>query len=388
MNPEPALAKPTRPGRLDCLDVFRGLTMAAMVLVNNPGSWAHVYPPLRHAEWHGCTPTDLIFPFFLFIVGTAMAFSMDGAIEARRSGRALPAGFWGRVVRRTLVLFGLGMLLALYPRFDFGNVRIPGVLQRIALCYLAATVVVVLFKPAWQVALGAALLLGYWALLTLVPVPGVGPATLAPAGNLVQWLDLRLIGKAHLYSQPTDPEGLLSTMPAIVTTLAGFWVGRWMKTRPVERSTSVRLFALGAVCIVVGSAWSMVLPLNKPIWTPSYVVYTAGWAMAVLAVCFHLVEVMGGRSTIAALVFRVFGLNAILLFVGSGLVARTLGLIRVGGGEGGTDAGVGLNRWLYEHALASWLGPLNGSLGYALANIALWWIVLYALYRRRWFLKV
>src|SRR5438105_9352819 len=250
------------PLRLRSLDAFRGLTIAAMVLVNNPGTWVAVYAPLKHARWHGLTPTDVIFPFFLFIVGVAIPLSQPGA---------------GRVLRRAAVIFALGIVLNGLPGFDWASIRIPGVLQRIALCYLIAAVLFLTTGWRTQAIVTAALLLGYWGAMTLVPVPGYGRGDLGPEANLAAWLDRGLLGP-HIWraARVYDPEGILSTVPAIGTTLAGALTGRWLAGDRGPASTLRGLAIAGILCAGAGLAWSMWFRINKALWTSSYALFTAG----------------------------------------------------------------------------------------------------------------
>jgi predicted acyltransferase len=364
--------------RLQSLDVFRGLTIAAMILVNNPGSWASIYPPLRHADWHGCTPTDLIFPFFLFIVGSAMALS------GRKPGVGLGPTY-ARIGRRVLVLIALGLLLAWFPKFDLATLRFPGVLQRIALCYLLASIIT-LHARLWVQALIAALLLaGYSAALWLVPVPGIGAGVLTPEGNLGGWLDRVLMGK-HIYKGgPHDPEGLLGTLPATATVLIGFWAGRFVKAAERTWRTVILLLGAGVACVLAGWWLAHVdVPLNKPMWSSSYVVFTAGWALITLGACFASSEVLGWRKF--GRPWEIYGVNAIFAFVASGLLARVLGWISFV--PDGADAAVRLNQLIFNRGFASWLTPMNASLAYAVVNVMLWWVVCWGMWRKRWILKV
>lgn len=365
-------------GRLTSLDAFRGLAIAGMILVNNPGSWAHVHPPLRHAVWHGATPTDLVFPFFLFGIGVAMSFSFAARASRGDTRRAL----WRHVVIRSLILYGLGLFMAAYPRFDFATVRLVGVLARIAMVYLVAgTLVLFLSRRAVFVGM-LALLAGYWALMAWVPVPGFGAGDLSPEGNLAAYLD-RLILGVHMWSGGGgvyDPEGLLSTLPAISTTLAGLFAGDHLRS---DRAAAHRLIIVGAVLIAAGHAWDLVFPINKPIWTSSYVAYTAGWALVTLGTMYWLVDVRGRRGWARPLV--VYGVNAITVFVASGLVAKTLVLWRVPAASGDTRSAYNL---VYEALFASWAGPLYGSLAFAAATVLFWLGVAWAMYARRIFIKV
>jgi predicted acyltransferase len=386
--------------------------MLAMVLVNTPGTWSHVYPPLRHAEWHGCTPTDLIFPFFLFAVGAAMAFSLARAVTPRTS--ADRQGLWPRIFRRSTMLIVLGLLLAVASpvlntllRGDtsgFANIRLPGVLQRIALCYVLACAVVLLLRVRWQVLVAASVLLAYWALLVLFPVPFVPPTPAGAAvvtdalrpgmGNADNWsrfLDLIIFGQRHLYSgNPTDPEGLLSTFPAVVTVLAGYWTGLFIRTqRPLTGESAMTLGLVGVLSILVGLILHTFMPINKSLWTPSYVVFTAGCAIVALTLCLLICDLR--RIWPVARPLEICGLNAILLFVGSGLLARVLGAIRF---AQPTDAApnrvASMQVWLYENLAMPLAGgvAINASLLYALANCLIWLLILWALARKGWYWKV
>lgn len=365
--------------RFQSLDVFRGLAIAAMVLVNNPGSWEAVYPPLLHAEWHGFTPTDLVFPSFLWIVGTSLAFSLGRDAE---TGHA-PIQIYGRILRRCLILFALGLLLNGFPTYDWPNLRIMGVLQRISLAYGAAAIAIIHLKRIQQIILAAALLVGYWLAMVLIPVPGFGAGQLTQEGNFGAWIDRLLLTPAHLYQGgPFDPEGLFSTLPAIVTVLLGYWVGHWVIRQPKQTYTTILMAIAGAIAIAVGWLWGLAFPLNKALWTSSYVLYAGGWSIVLFALCYELIEVRRWRSL--GWPFEVLGLNAITLFVGSGLVARILYRVPLGSGETATTA----YNWIYQTLWASWAGPQVGSLLFAIGTVAVWWLVAWVLYRQRWFLKV
>jgi predicted acyltransferase len=350
--------------RLESLDVFRGLTMAAMVIVNNPGDWAHVYRPLLHAEWHGWTPTDLIFPFFLFIVGITLTLSRSHAS-------------WARLLRRAVLLIGIGLLLGAFPFFQLETIRIPGVLQRIGICYLAAAIILRRTSSvAALLAVASALTLGYWALLMWVP----GAGDLSPAGNLGARVDRALLG-GHLWKPDFDPEGLLSTIPAIATTLLGAVTGILMQSARSRRRIVVTLLAGGAAGIVIGLLWNVVFPINKSLWTSSYVFFTAGMAAMILAGCYAAIDAW--PSTLSRAVARpliVLGTNAILLYVLSSLIARLLDAVRIGG--------VTAKARLYDGWFAPIASPINASLLFAIANLALLFLVLLPLYRRRIFLKL
>ena len=373
---EPAL--PPKPERLLSLDVFRGLTVAAMLLVNNPGTWSAVYDPLEHAEWHGWTPTDLIFPFFLFIVGVSMAYSLLPRLER---GEA-PGRLFGRAAKRAAILVGLGLLLAAFPYYDLdpAHLRFPGVLQRIGLAFLLASAMVLFTRPRVQAAAAAALLLGYWAAMTLVPVPGYGAGNLGKEGNLAAFVDRAVLGTDHLWSQSRtwDPEGLLSTLPAVATVLLGVFAGRWMRSARPASERLVGLFLAGNAAVVAGLVWDAAFPINKNLWTSSYVLFTAGLAMHSLAVCYWLVDVRGRRRW--AMPFAWFGMNAIFAFFFSGVMARLLYLIKI---DGRTIKDV-----IFAGGFDSWLPAHDASLAFALCFVALWTAIVWAMHRRRWYWKV
>jgi predicted acyltransferase len=368
-------APPATAQRLLSLDVFRGLTIAAMVIVNNPGDWNNMYWPLEHAPWNGWTPTDLIFPFFLFIVGVSITLSKKSST-------------WRSIVRRSAIILALGLFLAGYPRFNIHRWRIPGVLQRIALCYLAAASLYRLTSGnrRRQViaasAVASALALGYWAIMMLVPPPGGTAGDLSPEGNLGAWLD-RALMNGHLWRPRWDPEGLLSTLPAISTTLLGVLAGMCLGTGWTSSRKTATLAGGGAVALLAGLAWDAVFPINKNLWTSSYVLFTGGFAALLLAACYWLIDVKGWRHGMTPLV--ILGVNAITLFVGSGLLVKTLALIRVAGPEGRP---ISISNWAYQHWFVPFADPKNASLLYSFANLAILFGLLWWMYRRRIFLRV
>jgi predicted acyltransferase len=377
------LAEASQPGRLISLDVFRGITVAAMILVNNPGDWGHIYPPLEHAEWNGCTPTDLIFPFFLYIVGVSLVYALDGV---KRQGGPQGAVLL-RVLRRAAVLFGLGLLLSLYPKFDFSVVRIMGVLQRIALVFLGCSFI--FLKTSWRTQLGllAAFLVGYAVLMQLVPVPGFGPANLEPSTNLGAWLDRTVFSEAHLWKQSKtwDPEGLLGTLPALGTGLLGVLTAQWLRRRDQEPAAKVAwLFVAAGAIIVLGLSWAPWFPINKALWSSPYVLYTGGLAMAGLAALYWVCDVQGYRRwTKPALVY---GVNAILVFCLSALLSRTFGLFKMALPNGKTG---GLKEWMYEWGIVPLFSdPRNASLAGAVTLILIWLGILSWMYKKGVVLKV
>ncbi len=389
-------------GRLRSLDVFRGATVALMILVNNPGSWAHLYPPLAHAGWHGCTPTDLVFPFFLFAVGNALALVLPGL----RAGP--PAVFWERVARRTLLIFAIGLLLNAAPfvRWDEGGalvlrswetLRFMGVLQRIALCFGAAAAIVWLGGRMGAL-IATALLLGGYALAC---------ATLGDPADpygLIGWfgtaIDRSLLGAAHLYKGeglPFDPEGLASTPPAIAQVLLGWWVGDLIRREKAGAELVVRLFMIATALLAAGYLWQLELPFNKKIWTSSYVLHSTGLATLALAALFQWLEVASQPAALAdrgpgwLRVFEAFGRNPLFIFVLSGLVPRVLGLLRWADGfnADGTVHWITPLPWVYQHVFAH-LGsdPRGGSLLFAAANLAAYAALAVWLDRRRVYIRV
>jgi predicted acyltransferase len=403
--PHRAPAAPATRERLLALDVFRGATVAGMLLVNNPGSWGAIYAPLEHAPWHGWTPTDLIFPFFLFIVGITTHLSLGARRERGASDRELV----GRILWRGAAIFALGLFLSAFPLFNwrpiagnpdpsfldrvvdqFVNLRIMGVLQRIALAYVLGALLTLRTSMRQQVAIAAALLLGYWALMTLVPVPdsGIPGAQLLSSkdGNLAAWFDRLVLGPRHLWvgaDHRWDPEGLLSTLPAIGTVILGVLTGRWIGA-PRPLTARIRgLAAAGAVAIAVGLLWGTVFPINKSLWTSSYVVFTAGMAAVALALCLWVIDER--RITGWTKPFVVYGVNPMIAFLLSGMAARLIySILKVSSG-GET---MSLQRWIHETFYASWLAPKNASLLFALSFVALFYLLLAALHRRRIYFRV
>lgn len=380
------------PQRLLSLDVFRGATIIGMILVNNPGTWSAIYPPLRHAAWHGWTPTDLIFPFFLFIVGVAVVL----AFEKRLARGADRGDLVKKTGRRALILFGLGLFMAAYPIFtlapEFGlrpqlaSLRIMGVLQRIAVCFFFASLLFIYTSHRTRQWTTAALLVLYWAAMMLIPVPGYGAGQIDnPEGNLAAYVDRLLLG-GHLWAGADyrwDPEGVLSTFPALATTLFGLWAGRLLSGDDEPARKAARLFARGVALVIVGYVWAWFFPINKALWTSSYAVFTAGQAFCALALCYWVIDVRGSRWWTYP--FVVYGVNAITVFVLSGLLAKTLILIKVPGPEG---TPIALQSWLFQNVFLAVAEPLNASLLYALTWIAAWFLILAWMYKKKIIVKV
>jgi predicted acyltransferase len=374
------LSTPNLSDRLVSLDVFRGLTIAGMVLVNNPGTWSSIYWPLKHAEWHGWTPTDFVFPFFLFIVGVSITLAFAARVEQGAVQRSL----YLKILKRSAIIFGLGLFLNAFPHFDFATVRIPGVLQRIAICYLIASLIFLKTKIKTQFLIALALLVVYWLVMTRSAAPGFAAGDLSKEGSLASYIDRVLLGP-HIWRQGKvyDPEGLLSTIPAVATTLFGVLTGHWLRSERTRWDKVAGLFVAGAVAVALGWAWNSFFPINKPLWTSSYVLFTAGLGLQLLALCYWMIDIKGYRRW--AWPFEVFGVNALALFVGSGLMVKLMGLIRIPNGDGTRISSQG---WIFRNLFLSWATPINASLFYAIAFILLWLFFMWLLYRKRIYIKV
>jgi len=355
--------------------VFRGITIAGMVLVNNPGSWEHIYWPLEHAQWHGWTPTDLVFPFFLFIVGVSIPLAFAKRLESGGSKRDL----YLKIIKRTLIIFAIGLFLNGLPYFRLAEYRIPGVLQRIAVCYFFASIIFLNTKVRTQIAIAIGLLVFYWLLVKLVPAPGFAAGDLTKEGSLPSYVDRVVFGK-HVWAQAKvyDPEGLLSTIPAIATSLIGVLTGTWLRTEKTRYEKAAGMFVVGAVCVAIGWACNPFFVINKALWTSSYVLFTGGLALQFLSICYWLIDIKGYRRW--AKPFEVFGLNAIALYVVADVIAMALGEIKIGGDSIGS--------WAYDHLFASWASPINASLAMAIAFVLVCLGLMWILYRRNIFLKV
>ncbi len=364
------------PSRLVSLDVFRGITIAAMILVNDPGSWLHIYGPLEHAEWNGWTHTDLIFPFFLFMAGVSMAFSFNSRLARGGSRKALLI----HTVKRGAAIFAIGVLLHAYPfnATKLLHLRYLGVLQRIGIVYAIGGAVYLYTSARGRAATIVIALVGYWLLMRFVPVPGYGVGNMTPEGNLAAYLD-RAIMFGHTWKPMWDPEGFLSSLPAAGTILLGSFVGEILATQSTWLYKVKMLLAGGVLGIVLGELMNLVFPINKNLWTSSFVVFTAGYAMLVLAACYWVIDVKKWRGW--TMPFLVFGMNSILAYAISALVAKHLLMIHVGGD----------NLWsriyngLYVPHFAD---PRNTSLAFAISFVAVNWLIMLAFYKKKVFLKV
>jgi predicted acyltransferase len=370
--------------RLVSLDVFRGATIAGMILVNNPGDESKTYWPLLHADWNGWTPTDLIFPFFLFIVGVAMAYSFASRIEGGDSRQELMR----HVLWRGAVIFGLGLFLNGFPNhYQLSSWRVYGVLQRIAVCYVISAVLALWAGRRGQVLTVLGCLVGYWLLMSFVPVPGFGVPgrdvpLLDPDRNLAAWLDRKLL-MGHLYEVTRDPEGVLSTIPAVGTCLLGLLTGRWLRSERGPHAKALGLAVGGVVGLAIGVVFGAWFPINKKLWTSSYVLFTAGMALVCLAACYWILDVHRWRRWATPVL--VFGTNAIAAYVLAEVVAHFIARVGVSGAEG---ARVSLQELAYQHLFAGLAGPANASLLYALVFVALCWAAMGLLYRKRIFIKI
>lgn len=388
--------------RFYSLDVFRGATVALMILVNNPGSWSHIYSPLEHAPWHGATPTDLVFPFFLFAVGNALAFVMP-RLEAAGKGV-----FWRKVLKRTFLIFFIGLLLNWFPFIKWSNdaivfkpweyidakgneqgVRILGVLQRIALSYFFAAVIIHFFKIRGAFVAAAVILLGYWFLCVA--------ANPADPFSLQGWfgtaVDRSILGDAHMYRGEGvvfDPEGLMSLFAAIVQVIFGYFAGAYIIAKGKTHEMVNGLFVAGCVLVFAGFCWDMVFPINKKIWTSSYTIYTTGLALLTLSVLIYIIEFKNWRGWWSRF-FDVFGKNPLFIFVLSGALPRLLGLIRIPNGINpeGKQLYTSPLGWFYDHICKPVSSNLNnGSLLYAICMILMYWLIVYWMDKKKIYVKV
>ena len=383
----------SRPERLVSLDFFRGATIILMILVNNPGTWAAVYPPLLHAKWHGWTPTDLVFPFFLFIVGVAIVLAFDKHLKAG----VKPVILAQKAAKRTVILFALGLFLAAWPFFDFVpefqvrpaffKLRIMGVLQRIALCYFAASLIFIYVRDNRQLFWLWGLLVAYWLAMTFIPAPDVVAGNWEdPALTLSAYVDRLLLGTNHLWAgtgRTWDPEGLLSTIPAVGTALFGVWTGKLLVGEDNHPTKVARLMVRGAILIAMGYMWNWFFPINKGLWTSSYAVFTAGQAMCCLGVCYWIVDVKGYKKWTEP--FVVYGMNALTVFFMSGLVAKTFIIIKITGPDGVQTSIYG---YLFKTVFLPLASPVNASLMFALTWVGIWYLVVLLMWKKGIVVKV
>ena len=367
-------ASQTANHRLLSLDVLRGITIAGMIVVNTPGTWAHVYPPLRHAEWHGLTPTDLVFPFFLFMVGISITLALGKRTTSGTNRSSIVA----KIIKRSLIIFGLGIFLALFPDFDFANLRVVGVLPRIAIVYLVSSLLFLQLSWRGIAVLSVLILIGYWLAMVLIPVPGVGPANLEPATNLAAWLDERLV-PGRLYRETWDPEGLLSTFPAVATGLTGVLAGYWLRSSRATEEKIIGMMVAGVVACAVGYLWHQVFPVNKNLWTSSYVLVSSGMALLLLGTLYWLIDVKKYQGW--APFFVAFGTNAITAYVLHGTLIAAFHLSINAAGD--TLRGVS-----YQGLVQLGLSFELASFTWALLYLLLCFVPIELMYRRGVMVKV
>jgi predicted acyltransferase len=361
--------------RLLSIDAFRGLTIAGMILVNDPGNWDAVYSPLEHAEWNGWTPTDLVFPFFLFLVGTSMVFSFSSRQEKGSTRRELLR----HTIRRSLYIYGIGLALHLYPFtiHRIQHVRVMGVLGRIALCYFLASLIYLYVSRRLRIAITVSLLVGFWVILRFAHVPGFPTGDMTPFGNVAAYFD-RLVLGTHLWKPMWDPEGLLSSLPAIATALLGTLCGEWLRAPRSQGSRVVGLFIAGVLGLATGELIHPYFPINKNLWTSTFVVFTAGFACVVLAVMYWVIDVKGIRRWVMPL--EVFGANAILSYAVATLAIKQMLITFINGRS--------VQEIVYGRVFAPLASPKNSSLLFALAFTFTIWLIMLVFYRKRVFLKV
>jgi predicted acyltransferase len=379
--------------RLISLDVFRGITIALMILVNMASlpDDGKKYLWLDHAPWHGWTIADLVFPFFLYIIGVAMAFSL--ARYTSGSVNITKAVYW-QFVRRSLILFGLGLLLnnllwnfnIITPKIfpDLAHLRIMGVLQRIGIAFFVAAIAILNLSNRRIWILSGTILIAYWISIAFFPALDNSDGVFSKAGNLGAYIDRAILTKSHLHKGSgylSDPEGLFSTLPAIVSVLFGFLTGDWLKRQTVASRTSLNLLMFGLAALVIGLIWNSFFPINKKLWTSSYVMFTTGWGLISLAACYELVDVRKYRKWFKP--FEIMGLNAIFLYVASIVLIKLLMVNQIGSG----DRAQSVYEWS-SNALFGWAGALNSGVLYAIATGLLWMGVAYLMYRQKWFLKI
>jgi predicted acyltransferase len=378
----------TKPERLLSLDVLRGLTIGFMIMVNNNGGEKDAYWAMKHTNWNGFTPTDLVFPTFLFLVGISTVFSTEARLLR---GESKPSIFW-HTAQRAFILFCFGLLVNTFPKFQMSHLRVYGVLQRISVCYILIAALYLL-SPGWKSKLWVAVaaLAGYWLLMRFVPVPGFGTPTheiplLDHDKNLVAWLDRQIFSAPHLYEKTRDPEGLLSDLPALATALFGMLAGIWLRMNRTLAEKARGIALAGVVSLALGGLWNFEFPVNKKLWTSSYVLYAAGWSLLLLALSIWVVEILGARLSDAEKrkryrVLLVFGTNAIAAYLFSELLPGALAVFH-------PEPNVALPKWLYLQIHRAIPSSGMASMVYCVAFVAVCWVAIDQLYRRRIFLKI
>jgi predicted acyltransferase len=378
--------------RLISLDAFRGFTIAGMILVNNPGSWQFIYPQLKHADWHGWTFTDWIFPFFLWIVGVAMTFSF----AVRKSRGDSNTKVLLNVFKRSVIIFALGLFLTGFPfgliwdhHFSLLTIRIPGVLQRIAVCYLISSVIYLYTSTRGQIFTILLLFISYWLMMFFIPIPEYGAGLFEKGKNFASYIDSIFLS-GHMWSatKTWDPEGIVSTIPAIATTLLGLLTGEYLhRSEHSKIEKSAWMFTAGSALLLIGALFDMLMPINKSLWTVSYTIFMGGWALCVFAIFYFLIDAKGYKKW--AHPFVVYGMNAIFVFVLSGLIAKTLGLWKVNVLlSNGEYRNVSLKTILMQNIFEPLFSPINASLAFAVCFILFMYLIVWVMYKRKIFIKV
>lgn len=426
--------------RIISLDILRGFTIMMMVLVNNPGNWGNIFAPLEHANWHGCTPTDLVFPFFIFILGAAIPLAILSKVLNQQSflkiltrslriiSLGLFLGFYGKIeildldgypllmskliitgivayallgnfkpkikLSLVLTLFFIFIFLAFSGITEYSDVRLPGVLQRIGIVYFFTSLVYLKTEIKGQIIIVLLLLIGYWASMTLIPVPNFGPANLDKGTNLAAWID-NLLLKNHLwsFSKTWDPEGILSTIPAIANGIIGLLVGQLLNSSLTKKEKAIKMFGSGLALVIVGLIWNDFFPLNKSLWTSSFVLYTAGFATLFLAILYYIIDIKGYKNWTTPIL--VWGVNPMIVFFLSGILPRVLSSIKVPNPEyairnlNEIPEQIGLQDYLNRFCILPYFDdPKLASLIWALLNILFWSFVLWFFYKKKLFFKV
>lgn len=364
--------------RMISLDVFRGMTIAGMIIVNSPGNSDYVYPQLAHADWNGCTFADFIFPFFLFIVGVAVTLSLTKRKESGDNKSKLLF----QVFRRSLIIYLLGMSLGVFPELNFANITFTGVLKRIAIVYFFTALIFLYSSIRIQTIITASLLIIYWFLLTFVPVPGIGSPNLGKETNLVAWLD-NLLLKGYLSNGTWDSLGVLSTVPAIANALIGVLTGHLLLSGKDQITKTVYLFVAGNILLLSGYVWDFWFPINKNLWSSSFVLFTCGFALNLLALCYWTIDIKGFKWWTKP--FLVFGMNAITVYYLAVLAGRYLKYIKVTDSDGSL---VNLKVFIYNNFFLPLFSPVNASLVYSLVYTMMWLGFMWILYSRKIFIKV
>jgi predicted acyltransferase len=363
--------------RLLALDVMRGMSIALMILVNTPGSWEYVYPPLLHSKWHGCTPTDLVFPFFLFIIGVSLWYS------SKKFNSGLTKKSFLSICKRSSILFLLGLFLNAFPYFDIENLRILGVLQRISIAYFIGALLCIKYNPKQLILFFLGILLTYWALLFF----GASEEPYGLTNNIVRFIDITILGENHIYQgfgTPFDPEGLLSAIPSVATLLLGYFAGQLIEYSIDTKKAIITLFISGILIAGIGQLWGTLLPINKALWTSSYVLYTGGLAFCTLAILLWIIDLKNVRFWTKPFIH--FGTNPLFIYVFSGIYTLVMiFLVKITLNTSETKSGFG---YLYSEVFVPIAGNMNGSFLFALTHIFLFWIIVFVLYKKKVFIKI